>query len=231
MRGMPRQSRIVLPHVPHHVTQRGNYGQPVFESEADYKKYCHWFKSYSEKYGLETYAYCLMTNHVHFIVVPKNENALARVFNTLHMMYSQHLNKRKGVTGHLWQGRFFSCVLDETHLYRAIRYVERNPIRARMARYAWDYTWSSASEHVGKSKGIIPLQASLEMKEEEWAEYLKEPDEEMVDEIRIKTQKGSIVGSEQFIKHIENRFNRPMARLSLGRPKKETAPFSGELIS
>ena len=145
---MPRQSRLVIPDIPHHIVQRGNYKQEIFQRESDFKIYCQWFKEYSEKYCLETYAYCLMTNHVHFIVVPRTEDGLARVFNTLHMRYAQYINKRKGVTGHLWQGRFFSCLLDETHLYRAIRYVERNPVRAKMTSEAWGYKWSSASEHI-----------------------------------------------------------------------------------
>ena len=218
---MPRQSRIVLPHVAHHIIQRGNYKQSVFNRESDFKKYCEWFKEYAEKYGVQTYAYCLMTNHVHFIVMPRTEDGLARVFNTLHMRYAQYINKRKGVTGHLWQGRFFSCLLDETHLYRAIRYVERNPVRAKMTSEAWGYKWSSASEHIGEGRGLIFLKQSLEMSKSEWKEYLKEPDQEMADEIRLKTQRGLAVGTTQFVEQIENRLKRSLACLNPGRPKRE----------
>jgi len=141
---MPRHSRIVIPDIPHHVTQRGNYRQPIFDSDSDYEKYSSWFNEYAVRYRLEVLAYCLMSNHVHFIVVPSKEETLARVFNTVHMRYAQYVNKRLKATGHLWQGRFFSCILDDKHLYRAIRYVENNPVRIKVVKKAWLYKWSSA---------------------------------------------------------------------------------------
>ena len=218
---MPRQSRLVLPNVAHHIVQRGNYKRPVFILNSDFKKYCEWFKEYAEKYGVETYAYCLMTNHVHFIVMPKTEDGLAKVFNTLHMRYAQRINKRRSVTGHLWQGRFFSCLLDEAHLYRAIRYVEKNPVRAQLVQNAWDYEWSSANEHVGGGKGPIPLSRSFEMSAQEWKEYLTELDDEMNHEIRLKTQRGLAIGSEKFVTDVENKLKRSLTCLSPGRPKVE----------
>jgi putative transposase len=106
---MPRQARIVIPKIPHHVTQRGNYRQGVFEEEGDYNLYCTWMGQYADTYGLDILAYCLMSNHVHFIVVPREAESLARVFNTLHMRYAQYINRRSGARGHLWQGRFYSA--------------------------------------------------------------------------------------------------------------------------
>lgn len=119
---MPRHSRIVILGVTHHITQRGNYRQEIFEENEDYKRYCLWVSEYAEKYGLDILAYCLMTNH--FVIVPEKEDSLARAFNTTHMRYSQYMNRKKKLRGHLWQGRFFSCFMDNDHLYRAIRYVE-----------------------------------------------------------------------------------------------------------
>jgi putative transposase len=103
----------------------GNYGQSVFESENDYLPYLRWFKKYCQEYFLKIWAYCLMSNHVHFIAVPMREDSLARTFNTLHMRYSQYFNQKKNMKGHLWQGRFYSSILDERHLYAAIRYIEK----------------------------------------------------------------------------------------------------------
>jgi putative transposase len=92
-----------------------------------------------------------MSNHVHFIAVPMEDNSLARTFNTLHMRYSQHINSRQRNRGHL-----FSCALDERHLYAAIRYVETNPVRARIVKNAEDYRWSSACAHVrGKKDKVL----------------------------------------------------------------------------
>ncbi|WP_068349087.1 transposase [Kosmotoga arenicorallina] len=105
---MPRSARIVLEGIAHHVTQRGNYRQSVFEDPEDRVKYLELIKEYSTKYGLKIYAYCLMTNHVHFIAVPEKEDSLAMTFKYAHMRYSQYFNRKHHRTGHLWQGRFYS---------------------------------------------------------------------------------------------------------------------------
>ncbi len=145
---MPRISRAVAVGYPHHIAQRGNYQQHVFEDEEDYIQYLQWLKEYSQKYSLKIWAYCLMNNHVHFVCMPMKDDSLARTFNTLHMRYSQYFNKKKKVTGHLWQGRFYSSSLDERHLYAAIRYVENNPVRAKIVEKPHEYKWSSARAHV-----------------------------------------------------------------------------------
>jgi len=136
---MPRIARAVAVGYPHHITQRGNYCQIVFEKDEDYLQYLEWLKLYSKRYSLKIWAYCLMQNHVHFIAVPMEPDSLAKAFNTLHMRYSQYINMRNKSAGHLWQGRFFSCVLDERHLYSGIRYIENNPVRARIATRAEEY--------------------------------------------------------------------------------------------
>jgi len=118
---MPRQARIVIPNAAHHITQRGNYRQNIFERGCHYKQYCEWINEYSRKNSLDILAYCLMGNHVHFIAVPKEENDLATVFKTVHMRYSHYINRQRKAKGHLWQGRFYSCILDDPHLYRQFR--------------------------------------------------------------------------------------------------------------
>ena len=147
---MPRLARIVIPDIAHHITQRGNYRQNIFDREDNYQKYCNWINEYTKEHNVDILGYCLMSNHVHFIAIPKRENSLAKLFNTVHMRYSQYFNRERGLKGHLWQGRFYSCILDDVHLYRAIRYVENNPIRAKIVKEAWRYKWSSAADHVGK---------------------------------------------------------------------------------
>jgi len=148
---MPRISRAVAVGYPHHITQRGNYRQTVFKSDEDFNRYFQLLQKYSDKYSLKIWAYCLMSNHVHYVAVPMNDNSLAKTFNALHMMYSRYFNQKSGGNGHLWQGRFFSCVLDELHVYAAVRYVENNPVRANMVDKPEDYKWSSAGAHVYKN--------------------------------------------------------------------------------
>lgn len=145
---MPRIARVVAKNYPHHVTQRGNYKQPVFEDEQNYELYLQWLEQYSQKNHLDIWAYCLMKNYVHFVCVPRKDDALAKTFNMLHMRYSQYFNKKNNRTGHLWQGRFYSCILDERHVYAAVRYIENNPVRAGLVKQSEDYRWSSAKAHV-----------------------------------------------------------------------------------
>jgi len=223
---MPRQIRIVIPHEAHHITQRGNYRQEIFEDDNDFKQYLIWLNEYSKKHKIDILAYCLMMNHVHIIGTPENEKSFGNTLNTLAMRYSQHVNRKRKSNGHVWQGRFFSCILDEAHLYRAIRYVENNPVRAKMVKNAWNYRWSSAQTHVGMGeKSIITLKSILDMKPTEWKAYLKEDDAEMTSEMRLKTRRGLVVGKEAFVKGLEKKLGRSLKCLDPGRPKKGVDPF------
>ena len=143
---MSRQARVVFPRVPHHVTQRGNYRQDVFFEAGDRVQYLAWLTEYSKESGLEVWAYCLMTNHIHLIAFPHHQDSLARTLATAHTRYSQLINRRTR-KGHLWQGRFFSCPLDDEYLIRAARYIELNPVRAGLVAKAADWPWSSARAH------------------------------------------------------------------------------------
>jgi putative transposase len=102
---MPRMARIVIPDVPHHVTQRGNRREDVFFDDEDRRRYLLLLLEYSQKRALDILAYCLMTNHVHFVAVPRGPDSLARTFKPVDMRYSQHVNRRLHTTGHLWQGQ------------------------------------------------------------------------------------------------------------------------------
>jgi len=219
---MPRIARAVAIGYPHHITQRGNYRQAVFESDEDYNLYLEWLKLYSKKYALKIWTYCLMRNHVHFIVVPLGADSLAKTFNTLHMRYSQHFNMRHKATGHLWQGRFYSCVLDERHLYAGIRYIENNPVRARIVRKAEEYKWSSARGHVKKKTDpMLSEDCYIVEKVKDWPAYLREKEESsLVDEIRQNTKTGRPCGDDDFVLRIEEFLGRRLAALPWGRPRR-----------
>jgi putative transposase len=219
---MPRKIRIVIPNEAHHITQRGNCRQRIFEEEKDYRQYLECLERYARENEVSIQAYCLMSNHIHVIGIPNRESSLGKLFNVLSMRYSQHVNRKRKTFGHVWQGRYFSCVLDSEHLYRAIRYVERNPVRAKLVKEAWEYKWSSAREHMGMNKERkFGLKESLKMDKEEWKKYLMGDDKEMTEEIRKKTQRGLVVGKESFIKEIEKRLNRSLECLNIGRPKRK----------
>jgi len=219
---MPRIARAVAVGHPHHITQRGNYRQQVFQGDEDYHQYLEWLKSYSTKYSLKIWAYCLMGNHVHFISVPMETDSLAKTFNALHTRYSQYFNMRNKATGHLWQGRFYSCMLDERHLYAGIRYIETNPVRARMVKKAEDYKWSSAQSHVKGERDIVLSNDCYVLKKiKDWSAYLREKEDvSLIDAIRQNTRTGRPCGDDRFTQKIEKLLGRRLAALPRGRPRK-----------
>lgn len=130
---------MVIPVVAHHVTQRGNYRQDVFFTEADRRVYRALLRESAKRHGLGVSAYCLMTNHVHLVMTPEREESLVKALGRTHLMYAQYIHRLHGRLGHLWQSRFYSCPLDNAHAHNAAAYVELNPVRAKMVKKAWDY--------------------------------------------------------------------------------------------
>ncbi len=124
---MPRLARAIAVGCAHHITQRGNNRQPVFFVDDDRRLYLRLLQEQAQKYGLEVLAYCLMDNHVHLVAIPHEEEALAQAVGRTHFRYTQYINRFHQCSGHLWQGRFYSCALDGRHLWPALKYVELNP--------------------------------------------------------------------------------------------------------
>ena len=160
-----------MPGIAHHVTQRGNRREAIFFDDADRQRYIQLLLEYSARHGLKTLAYCLMTNHIHLVCIPERAGTFGSVFRPLDLRYTQHFNFSRGTSGRLWQGRPFSCALDDEHLLAAVRYVERNPVRARMVRKAEHYPWSSAAAHYGLRTDplLSPLQGLVPIKTEDWS--------------------------------------------------------------
>jgi putative transposase len=219
---MSRIARVVITGYPYHITQRGNYQQKTFIDKADYIHYLRWLEECKNRYNLSLLAYCLMPNHVHFIAIPEKEVSLAKTFNTCHMRYSQHFNRKSQVVGHLWQGRFYSCALDEKHLYAAIRYVETNPVRAKLVKNPEDWNWSSAKFHINNQQGILSLRSMDKLiNVDNWKEYLcQNNDEKMILKIRGDTLTGRPSGDILFIQKFENLLKRKLVPAPVGRPKK-----------
>jgi len=160
---MARLPRLVLPGYPYHVTQRGNRRQQVFFESADYALYRDLLAEAAQRAGAEIWAYCLMPNHVHVIVVPSDADGLRRTFADAHRRYTGFINARHRWTGHLWQGRFGAVVMDEAHLAHAMRYVALNPVRARLVERAEDWAWSSVRAHIaGEDDALVSVHPALE---------------------------------------------------------------------
>ena len=121
---------------------------------------------------MEVWAYCLMPNHVHLILTPRDEDGLRAALGETHRRYTSRVNHREGWLGYLWQGRFASAPMDESHLLACARYVELNPVRAKLVRQAQDWPWSSAVAHLtGRGDGLVRTQPLLD-RVERWAEFL-----------------------------------------------------------
>ena len=222
---MPRLARVVVPGLPHHVVQRGNRRQDVFFSDTDREAYVRFLRDACERSGVEVRGWCLMSNHVHVIAVPEGEESLACAFSDAHVRYTRMVNSREGWRGHLWQGRFGSSPMDGRHAVAALRYVERNPVRAGLVRAPWRYEWSSAAFHAGEaeSDALVASRGGwfAELRAG-WREFLAEPDEEeFVARIRREAAVGRPVGGASFVARLERRLERNLTRARPGRPKKK----------
>lgn len=212
---MPRVARVVVPGIPHHVTQRGNRRGTVFFSDYDRHAYLTLLRAYAARQSVEILAYCLMTNHVHMVVVPRSADGLHRTLKPLHMQYAQRINRMHDWNGHLWQGRYFSSPLGDNYLWAAIRYVERNPVRAGLTERPDDYPWSSAVAHC---RGTIDpvLTASPSWTRQlsaihNWTDWLMAHDEpQSLDVLRRRVDRGLPCGSPEFIALLERTTGRDL---------------------
>jgi len=206
---MARAARIVVPDEPHHVTQRGNRRQPVFFCDEDYILYRNLMGEWCARWGVEVWAYCLMPNHVHLVLVPHTPDALARAVGEVHRRYTCHVNVREGWTGYLWQGRFRSSVMDASYTLKAVRYIEMNPVRAGLAATPEEYPWSSARAHlIGKDDALVHVEPMLNTVGD-WAGYLAQDirDSDLA-ALRRHVRTGRPLGNAGFVAALEIKLGR-----------------------
>ena len=222
---MARLPRVVAAGAAHHVTQRGNARRDVFEIDSDRRVYLDLLGDSCRYYHLGLLGYCLMPNHVHLIAIPDHPDSLYLAMKALHGRYASYLNARQGTTGHVWQGRYYSCPLDENHLWEALRYTERNPVRAGMVERPDDYRWSSAAAHrVGEDRSEL-LDLDLwwaRFTPVEWREFLENRESETdLEVIRRATHTGRPLGSAEFVGEWESALDRTLSPGKGGRPRKK----------
>ncbi|HUR39611.1 MAG TPA: transposase [Verrucomicrobiae bacterium] len=222
---MPRIARPVFPGLPHHVTQRGNRRETVFFCDADHRTYLDWLHEYAVAHRTLVLAYCLMPNHMHAVVVPESADSLERMFRCLDTRYAMRVNRRTGWSGHVWQGRFFSAPLDDAYMRTAVRYVELNPVRAKMVKCAADYRWSSAAAHCRNEpdrlladpspwlEGVVPG-----AQWHSWLEAGEQP--EQITILRRNVERAMPCGSETFVARLERIAGRSLRPAARGRPRK-----------
>jgi len=218
---MARIARVVVPGIPHHITQRGNRRQEVFFQDEDYQEYLVLMSHWCKEEGIEIWNYCLMPNHVHLIVVPPKDAPLSRAIGEAHRRYTRYINFREKWRGYLWQGRFASFPMDEPYLLSAARYVEQNPVKAGIVNEAWDYPWSSVHAHLsGKSDGVVTVEP-MQKRVENWKEFISA--ENLSDEgcFRRHARTGRPLGDDGFVRQVSKLVGRDLIPQKAGRKKKE----------
>ncbi len=216
---MPRVARVVVVDCPHHVTQRRNRRSTIFKDEEDRKVYPTILKKSVETHELDIWAYCLMTNHVHFVAVPRFPISLSGTFRDAHAVYAQRFNSEWGHSGYL--GRFFSCPMDDLYMWSTVRYVERNPVRAGLVERAEDYRWSSTAAHCGLRDDLLSEGFPPDGVIPDWSRWLREEDDnQIVKTIRKHTHTGLPCGGTQFVDHLEKMLGRSLRPKKKGRKPK-----------
>ena len=219
---MSRCARVVVPECPHHVVARGVNRQRLFASGYDKQRYLKRFAALAEEVGVLVHGFCLLDNHLHWILTPLRPDSLARLFQRLHTWWAMDFNRRHHRCGHLFQNRYHSTPMEENHHWRALRYVEVNPRRAGVGAKLEEWEYSSAKAHLtGEADPLIRLVLEswrARFGAQGWREYLGEMDREGEDELR-KAQAGSRPwGRERWLEGLEQRYGRRLRWAPPGRP-------------
>ena len=214
---MSRLARIVIPGLPHHVTQRGNRREAIFFEDGDQEIYRDLLAEQTAKAGVEVWAYCLMPNHVHLILMPGEADTLGRAVGEAHRRYTNFINARGRWTGHLFQSRFASVPMDFTHLMRAVRYVSMNPVRARFVSRAEEWKWSSVRAHLAGIDDELVVVCPILDRVARFTDLLRDDDAEEFAELRRSEGSGRPVGTAEFVTSLEKVLGRNIARRAPGR--------------
>jgi putative transposase len=223
---LARLPRLVIPGIPYHVTQRGNRRATTFFEDSDFAVYRALLAEAARRAEASVWAYCLMPNHVHLIVVPSDPDGLRRTFADAHRRYTGFINGRHRWTGHLWQGRYGAAAMDEAHLIHAARYVALNPVRARLCERAGEWPWSSVDAHLAGADDELVTVAPLLDRIGDFAAFLgTAEDQQATRALRMAETTGRPVGSAAWIAQLEQATGRLLAPRKRG-PKPKT-----ELVS
>lgn len=227
---MPRQPRLEVVGMPHHIVQRGVDRQVVFFDHRCHLEYLHLLSVYASHLEVSVHSWCLMTNHVHLLLTPSIPGTLSRLMQNLNRIYVQRINTRFARTGHLWAGRFKASVVDsDSYLLSCMRYIELNPVRARMVGHPQDYPWSSWHANVGERQSrlvnphpeYIALGATPKERQEHYRAWvLQDQAESITTELRNATQQNAAFGSPRFAQQIERMLGRDVTVRPRGRPRK-----------
>lgn len=228
---MPRKPRFFVPGVAVHIVQRGRSREPVFFEESDYLAFLGWLKEAALRYHCDVHAYALMTNHTHILATPADAQGITRMMQYVGRQYVPYVNHTYGSSGSIWEGRYkASLVQDDQYLLTCMRYIELNPVRAKMVRSPSKYRWSSyvCNGEAAADELITPhaLYSALGRGKVSQARAYKALFDDYIDrdtlvEIEAAWQTGTPLGDARFQKQIEKKLNLKVGQARRGRPRKE----------
>jgi len=238
---MPRMARVVVPQYPHHVVQRGHNRQVTFAERSDFERYLATLREFKEQYGVKVYAFCLMTNHVHLLLAPEEPAGIGNLMKRLAGRQTRHHNRLEGRSGTLWEGRYKSSLVErESYLLACCRYIELNPVRARMVAAPQDYAWSSCRYRLGQDGAdwldpdpcYLALGRTETERRRRYREFLQAavPSGEW-ELIREAVQRGQLTGTERFTQEVADILGRRVERRGQGRPAKTGRVAEGQKVS
>jgi len=220
---MPRIARAVAPGFPHHIVQRGINRGEVFLSPEDRGVYLYLLKNYAEKWNTSILSYCLMTNHVHLLAKPSEDESLHKMMQGIALCYTQHINRKYRRTGRLWESRYHSCIVDqESYLWAVARYIEQNPVRSMLVERPEEYAYSSARAHLDLFHDpILGEDLFAEGLQHGYVEFMRSAvPVEQITAIRKSSRTGRPLGTTTFVGEIERRLAKRLTALPVGRPRK-----------
>ena len=228
---MPRPLRLIDDGLVYHVINRGNNRQPVFHDQGDYVAFLKAVADLKERKPFELYGYCLMGNHIHLLLRP-GESSISRIVQSLLVSHTQRYHRFHRSTGHVWQGRFKSPVIqDDEHLLTVLRYIEANPLRAKLVEHAGEYRWSSFAGHGdGRGDSLLDatpayeaLAAGPAARRRRWSAYVHQrPDADELAAIRRSGERGLPYGERSWVDRLARRLKLDLAIRPRGRPRKPT---------
>lgn len=230
---MPRQARLILTNTAHHIVQRGHNRNVVFVAPSDFQYYLDTLREWKGKSGVKVYGYCLMVNHVHLILNPgENADSIGELMKRLAGRQTRYVNRLENRSGSLWEGRYKSSPIEtDGYLLACSRYVDLNPVRAKMVIHPKDYLWSSYCQKVGLEESWIDIDPSYSSLSNDingcrrrYAEFVAEgvPDNE-ADFIRKALVRGQLTGNSRFIDEVESRSGVRIESRGQGRPRTREA--------
>jgi len=232
---MARLPRVIAVDEPHHVTQRGNGRRFILDGDTDCSVYLDLLEQSLALHSVAMTGYCLMSNHVHLLLGPGRAESLGLALKHARGRYASYWNAIHHSSWHVWQGRYYSCPLDDRHVWEALRYTELNPVRAGLVAESASWMWSSAAAHCAAvpDSGCLVMQLwQSRWDSASWRAFLevKESASELA-AIRLSTHTGRPLGTAEFVRALERSTQRPLAPQKRGPPPRPIADPRQSVLS